>query len=219
MAVLKKKIKFDVNIRLHSGLHIGDSKENVQIGAVDSVVVRRRDNDQPYIPGSSVKGKMRCLLEQSRGASDIGGDSTINLLFGTIREPQIASRVIFRDAYLTEESVELLEKSTTLDAPFTEIKYETAIDRIKGNAKKGSLRKFERIPAGVDFASEIILNVWDGDQDLTEKELLELLTEGITLLNNDYLGGCGSRGYGQVVISLSEGVTVYAAPQAKGSAL
>ena len=43
---------------------------------------------------------------------------------------------------------------------------------------------------------EIIINVWDNDGDGIQ--LIDLLNKGIKALENDYLGGSGSRGYGQV---------------------
>lgn len=51
-----------------TGLHIGGSKEKMEIGGVDSIVVRSPQSDYPYIPGSSLKGKMRHLLEYISGA-------------------------------------------------------------------------------------------------------------------------------------------------------
>ena len=69
MKQLIKKIKIQTSITLVTGLHIGGSSENVEIGGIDSPVIKlgTREN-QPYIPGSSLKGKMRCLLEQAAGA-------------------------------------------------------------------------------------------------------------------------------------------------------
>jgi CRISPR-associated protein Csm3 len=51
-----------------TGLHIGGSKEKLEIGGVDSILVRSPRTDFPYIPGSSIKGKMRHLLEYFTGA-------------------------------------------------------------------------------------------------------------------------------------------------------
>lgn len=213
MSKLNKKIKFTGKIEIITGIHIGDSKENIQIGGVDSPIVRRKDNNQPYIPGSSLKGKMRCLLEQTRGAIDVGKNTEVNNLFGITENKktgisqQKPSRLIFRDAYLNKDSANDLSSSKFTDYPFSEVKFENTIDRIRGTA--GNPRKFERVPAGAIFDLEIILNVWT---DENEDTLTNLLKEGIKLLNNDYLGGCGSRGYGQVVIQLEDPVEVYSAP-------
>jgi CRISPR-associated protein Csm3 len=64
---------------------------------------------------------------------------------------------------------------------------------VKGTAEHP--RQMERIPAGVFFDVEFVVNVWDDDK---EKDLLDLLQKGINALENDYLGGSGSRGYGQI---------------------
>lgn len=203
MAQLKGKIKIKTTLNLKSGLHIGDSKEKVEIGGIDSPVIRRKDNNQPYIPGSSLKGKIRSLLEQSKGVAKIGTDAEINRVFGSIggANESNPSRLIFRDAYLTEESAKLLEISEYTDMPFTEAKSETAIDRIQGKAQNGSLRTQERVPAGVSFDIEIVVNEWDDDP--SAKKALEMLKKGIKMLNLDYLGGGGSRGSGHIEIALT----------------
>lgn len=94
---------------------------------------------------------------------------------------------------LTETSINMLENCDNLDMPYTEGKWENVIDRVKGTASNP--RQTERIPAGVSFEVEFIINIWDDDD---EKEFLELLKKGINALENDYLGGNGSRGYGQI---------------------
>ncbi len=194
MKQLVKKIAVRTTLNLLSGLHIGGSGDNVEIGGIDNPVIRCATKDwQPYIPGSSLKGKMRCLLEQIYGSPEVGGNDRINNLFGFAKDNK-PSKIIVRDAYLTEESEQLLKQnSDNLDAPYTEGKWENVIDRIEGTA--GHPRQTERVPAGVSFGVEFMINVWDGDN---EDDLLKLLNEGIKALENDYLGGSGSRGYGQV---------------------
>lgn len=189
---LIKKIKIAANLELLSGLYIGDSKENVQIGGIDSSVIRRKDNNQPYIPGSSLKGKLRSLLERREGISDFKNHgNTISQLFGNT---EAASQIIVRDCYLSKESVTKLEASEFLDIPFTEVKVENTIDRITGRAQSG-LRTLERVPAGAEFEVEMIINVFEGDD---EQALLSTLKSAVGMLELDYLGGSGSRGYGQV---------------------
>lgn len=194
MKQLVKKIAVRTNLSLLSGLHIGGSGDNVEIGGIDNPVIRCATKDwQPYIPGSSLKGKMRCLLEQIYGSSEVGGNDKVNNLFGFSKDNK-PSKIIVRDAYLTEESALLLKQNNdNLDAPYTEGKWENVIDRIKGTAEHP--RQTERVPAGVSFDVEFVINVWDDDNG---EELLRLLKEGMKALENDYLGGSGSRGYGQV---------------------
>ena len=199
MEKLVKKIKIQTSITLVTGLHIGGSSENVEIGGIDNPVIKlaTREN-QPYIPGSSLKGKMRCLLEQAAGASQVGMNSEVNNLFGITENKNLKtdnqpSKLIVRDAMLTEESKESLLACNSLDMPYTENKWENVIDRTKGVAEHP--RQSERVPAGAVFNAEFILNIWDDDN---EEELMALFEKGIRLLENDYLGGSGSRGYGQI---------------------
>lgn len=202
MSQLVKKIKITATIELLTGLHIGGSKENVEIGGIDLPVIKLATKEnQPYIPGSSLKGKMRCLLEQANGIvkhGDMGNDNgEIRKLFGFTEGSKNAqpSRLIVRDAMLTPESKKLLEESDNLDMPFTENKFENTIDRVKGTA--GNPRQIERVPAGAEFNAEFIINVWGDSQE--EKTLLKTFKDGITLITNDYIGGSGSRGYGQIL--------------------
>ncbi len=204
MKTLIKKIKVTTTLELITGLHVGGSKENVEIGGIDNPVIRTSVKDnQPYIPGSSLKGKIRSLLEQIAGATEVGKNSEINGIFGFAKDNK-PSKLIFRDSFLNLKSEAMLKESDNLDMPYTEGKWENTIDRIKGVASNP--RQTERIPAGVSFAVEIIINVWDNDED--GKKSLELLKNGIAALENDYLGGSGSRGYGQVKFSPLETVDI-----------
>ena len=199
MKQLVKKIKINTSITLITGLHIGGNSENVEIGGIDNPVIKLASKGEvPYIPGSSLKGKMRCLLEQAAGASKVGLDEKVNNLFGiteskannTSNQP---SKIIVRDAMLSDDSKKMLLDCDNLDMPYTENKFENTIDRVKGIAQHP--RQTERVPAGAVFNAEFILNIWDDDK---EEELIALFEKGIHLLENDYLGGSGSRGYGQI---------------------
>lgn len=193
MEKLVKKIKINTTLDLLTGLHIGGSGDNVEIGGIDNPVIKIATKDnQPYIPGSSLKGKMRCLLEQIAGSAKVGGDANVNNLFGYSQSNQ-PSKLIVRDSLLTEDSARKLRENDNLDMPYTESKWENVIDRVKGTAEHP--RQTERIPAGVSFNVEFVINVWDNDK---EEDLLSLLKKGLNALENDYLGGSGSRGYGQI---------------------
>jgi len=202
MKQLVKKIRIETTIELLTGLHIGGSKESVEIGGIDSPVIKLATKEgEPYIPGSSIKGKMRCLLEQAAGSPKVGLDLKVNNLFGIAtngsngEQDSRPSKVIVRDAMLTDESAKALRECDTLDMPYTENKYENVIDRVKGVTIKGGLRQIERVPAGAKFNLEMVVNVWDDDN---EQELMTLLNKAMNMLENDYLGGSGSRGYGQI---------------------
>jgi CRISPR-associated protein Csm3 len=200
MEKLVKKIKINTTITLISGLHIGGSSENVEIGGIDNPVIKlATKGNQPYIPGSSLKGKMRCLLEQTAGAPNVGLNPAVNNLFGITENCRLnisenrPSKVIVRDAMLSEDSAKVLRGCDNLDMPYTEGKWENVIDRVKGVAEHP--RQSERVPAGAVFNAEFVINVWDDDN---EAELMGLFERGLRLLENDYLGGSGSRGYGQI---------------------
>ena len=170
----------------------------MEIGGIDSPVIKIKiapGKELPYVPGSSLKGKMRCLMEQVKGATSVGGNEEVNTLFGYAKD-NMPSKLIVRDAYLTKSSIAQLESCTDLDMPYTENKIENQIDRTKGKAEHP--RQIERVPAGAEFDVEFVINVWEDDD---ETKLKELLVIGISLLENDYLGGSGSRGYGQVSFS------------------
>lgn len=208
---LYKKIIIKGEVELITGMHIGDSKDNVDIGGVDSPVVRRKDNNQPYIPGSSLKGKMRSLLDITNRMTDTtkSPEHKIGQLFGAMSKDRnsnyaIPSRLIVRDCYLTNDSVILFKNSEYVDLEFTEVKFENTINRVTGRADP---RQFERVPAGTKFNTEFIINVIavsDEEAVKLEKQHLDLFYAGIRLLEDDYIGGSGSRGYGQIKFTLQE---------------
>ena len=194
MEKLVKKILVSTKLTVVTGLHIGGSKDSVEIGGIDNPVIKvATRKNQPYIPGSSLKGKMRCLLEQVNGATAVGKSEIVNNLFGYASNNQ-PSKLIVRDAYLSDDSIKSLIEAS-LDMPYTENKYENTIDRVRGATVKGGIRQSERVPAGAEFDVKMVINVWDNDN---ADELKQLLRQGIALIENDYLGGSGSRGYGQV---------------------
>ena len=196
---LQKKIIYTGTITLKTGLHIGGTNAALYIGGPDKFVVRNPINNVPYIPGSSLKGKMRSLVEIYHGETN-GGKPTNNpnhkagALFGVSgdNEQSHASRLIVRDAEL---DINACDFSKT-DLPYTESKTEVAIDRVTAKANP---RTFERVPAGAQFKLNMVLNIFEGED---EEALKATLDQAIKLLQDDYLGGHGSRGYGQVEIKI-----------------
>ncbi len=198
---LEKKIIYNGTIELLTGLHIGGTNASLNIGGPDKFVVRNPINSLPYIPGSSLKGKMRSLIEIANGESDNGETSNSietksGKLFGISGDNKSShpSRIIIRDAELISD-VRIFDNT---DLFITESKTEVSINRITSQAKP---RTFERVPAGAEFKLSMILNIFEGED---EKELIGILENAIKLLQDDYLGGNGSRGYGQIKISLDE---------------
>ena len=194
---LKKKIIYTGTIVLKTGLHIGGTNTALNIGGPDKFVVRNPITQLPYIPGSSLKGKMRSLIELAYGETDNGDvtkdpNTKAGKLFGVASEINInnghPSRIIVRDGKLKNP-----EELNNTDLLYTESKTEVTINRITA---KPNPRTFERVPAGAKFNLEMVLNIFDGDN---EDELRNTIKDAIRLLEDDYLGGNGSRGYGQVV--------------------
>lgn len=199
-------------VEARTGLHIGGSPGALAIGNVDLPVIRDARTNRPYIPGSSLKGKMRSLSEKLTGAPqnrNIGRDVKIHIaenaeeygrywvnpVFGVPGEVKFGvtapNRLIVRDVPLTEGSArELLDKKT--DQPFTEVKWEAAIDRVTSAATP---RQIERVPAGARFGPmELVLSLYLRED---VAHLAHLLT-ALQLVEDDYLGGQGSRGSGKV---------------------
>lgn len=194
---LRGKLKISAVLKLETGLHIGSASDFAPIGAVDSPFIRDPYTKQPIIPGSSLKGKIRTLLARSLSATewvnDIDQDcEAIKDLFGTAeKNAPRASRLQFSDLSMTEKSLQNLE-SMDLDTYIGEVKFENAINRITAVANP---RQIERVPAGTEFAFSVIYNVEDVKSVQAD---IKLLADGIRLLQLDYLGGHGSRGYGRV---------------------
>jgi CRISPR-associated protein Csm3 len=191
---------------LLTGLHIGGTNTAMDIGGLDKSVIRNPITGQPIIPGSSLKGKMRSLLEISLG--ELGGksggkvdfgpkdDGKAAQLFGNAKgdRSQHRSRLIVRDGVL-KNAEEIIEKT---EIPYTEVKTEVTICRITSAANP---RQMERVPAGARFSLELVLDI---HSDEREEELIELLFRSLELLSNDYLGGSGSRGYGHVRFAIDK---------------
>lgn len=204
---LIKKIIYTGTITLKTGLHIGGTNTALSIGGPDKFVVRNPINYAPYIPGSSLKGKMRALIEMANGCVDIADngnvqasknpDSISGKLFGVAVDNGRGkpSRLIVRDAEMDISHPEMFENTDLL---YTESKTEVSIDRVTASTN-GMLRTIERVPAGAKFKLNMVLNIFEGED---EQGLKDTLKQAIRLLENDYLGGNGSRGYGQVEITL-----------------
>jgi CRISPR-associated protein Csm3 len=184
-------------LELVTGLHIGSGNDDVHIGGVDSSVIKTAEGD-PYIPGSSLKGKIRSLLELAEGSvSSNGGPSSratfsksmIPVLFGDLSKEGL-TRVLFRDAMLSKASKNKLAEASILA---TEEKAENSINRINGTATNP--RNIERVIPGMQFDVEIVVRLLDGDD---EKGFRRIISNGLALLEKDALGGSGSRGYGKV---------------------
>ncbi len=202
-------------IEVITGLHIGAGKETLEIGGLDQPIIKHSITREPYIPGSSIKGKMRSLLEVGRFASKnpetlayVSGRKDKRgmgkpcacaqpgcpacTIFGTSaaeKGPELGpTRLIVRDANLTDEWRQRFKDGQLQ----MEVKYENVIDRVKGTAEHP--RPLERVPSGVSFAFNMSFKVFDNDA----ADLLDEVFIGLRLLELDALGGNSSRGCGQI---------------------
>ena len=251
------KIIITSTLVVETGLHIGGGGENLDIGGLDKPVIRDPMTQRPYLPGSSIKGKLRAILERGlkKPLNRSGGSGTyryesddledgyteispgkfvryqgartceLSRVFGSTGgsncylkadiigseelenkgNPQTINgethiktkgrnqpaRLIVRDCHLTEESAKQLEKIDT-GLYMTEWKFENSLDRVTAAANP---RQLERVPAGSKFKFEIVYTVEDGTQ---AAEDLENLAIALAILEDDALGGHGSRGYGKI---------------------
>ena len=197
---LKGKLLIGAVLTVKTGLHIGDSSDFAPIGAVDSPFIRVPLTKAPIIPGSSLKGKMRTLLARVRDGmaalpSPEEDEAVVARLFGISSKTETKpARLQFRDAFVKAESRNKFKNLDT-DTYLGEIKAENTINRGTGVANP---RMIERVPAGMEFDFQLVYNIEDENQ---MKEDMEVLCRGFRLLQLDYLGGHGSRGYGRIAFS------------------
>ena len=200
------KIKFSAQIRLETGLHIGGSDAFAAIGAIDSPVIKDPITNLPIIPGSSLKGKMRTLLAKvynEKVAEKPSDDSDIlSRLFGNIEDKRFKmGRLIFRDAFLSNAD----ELDSLGVRSYTEVKFENTIDRITAEANP---RQIERAIRNSTFDFELIYEITDKNENQVEEDF-KVIRDGLKLLELDYLGGSGSRGYGKVAFENLKATTVF----------
>lgn len=216
---LLKYNKLTGKIKLQTGLHIGGSADTTKIGGADNPVIRQPIDDRPYIPGSSIKGKLRSLLEMKMDKLEKDGkmhkyradkcpenQCKICRIFGTMAQDQKVEeqrpiigpgRLVVRDALVHNDSSRDLDTLQDKGLPYAEDKPEISLNRITAAPH---LRTMERVPAGISFDLDISFRIFDidGDNGKSDEQLFELVKEGLALIQSDCLGGSGSRGYGKV---------------------
>ena len=187
------KIEITGNIEVLTGMHIGGSNSYSAIGSVDSPVIKDTKSGNPIIPGSSLKGKMRTLLAKvyNTNVAKLPDDDCAELtsLFGSSQKDNIhTSRVLFSDMIMSNwDDLKKLGLRTK-----TEVKFENTINRATAVANP---RQIERVVRGALFPMSIIYEMTDPE---TLKKDFKILKTGFKLLEADYLGGSGSRGYGKI---------------------
>lgn len=197
MKTILDKIIIKAELKLLTGMHIGKSNDFAPIGAVDSVIITDPVSKQPVIPGSTLKGKLRTMLAklETEGSSLKKHDEDneiIKRLFGASNPEIVESRLQFYDIFLNNAE-EL--KNKEMDLAYTEIKFENTINRITAVANP---RQLERVPAGAKFDFKLVYNCEDAS-DLEED--IENLARALKMIQLDYIGGSGTRGYGKIAFS------------------
>lgn len=249
------KLRLNSILHVETGLHIGGGGENLAIGGLDKPIIRDPLTQQPYLPGSSIKGKLRSILERllNKPVNRPGGSGTyryesddlddgfsevdkqfiafqgartcpLSRIFGStgtncwlptdiaqresldrsgqpktingkeyvkVKGRNSPARLIVRDSHLTDESADKLKQIDT-GLYMTEWKFENGIDRITAAANP---RQLERVPAGSRFKFEIVYTVENSEQAIED---LKHLAIALAILEDDALGGHGSRGYGKI---------------------
>ena len=206
------RVTINANIEAVTGLHIGGSGTGLEIGGVDKSVIRNPLTKQPYIPGSSLRGKMRSQTEKRLGKAQNNkiaqvtihtckneadytkdGGCVVCHVFGVPAEIGYSgpTRLLVRDVSLSPESADALDKANT-ELRYAEIKTEVAIDRVTSAATP---RSIERVPAGAVFGpAELVFGIYEKADFVRLKTVIEAMQ----LVEDDYLGGAGSRGSGKV---------------------
>jgi len=211
------RVLIHARIEAFTGLHIGASSSGLEIGGVDNTIIRSPLDGIPYIPGSSLRGKMRSQTEKVLGLSQnnkIGqavkihtcetsddyhknGGCPVCFVFGVPAEKienAGPTRLAVRDTPMSKKSVEDLDKAHT-ELSYAELKTEVAIDRVTSAATP---RTLERVPAGAIFApAELVFGIYEE----ADFERIKVVVNALQLVEDDYLGGAGSRGSGKVRFS------------------
>lgn len=198
------KIQITGDIEVVTGMHIGGSSAFAAIGAVDSPVIKDVRTNLPMIPGSSIKGKMRSLLAKMYNENVVAekpdeDNERLTRLFGSAKKDHVkASRIIMSDMIMKNRD-ELRKQGLE---SMTEVKFENTINRISAVANP---RQIERAVRGSKFELDFLYEV------VEENEILEdfqVLADGMKLLQFDYLGGHGTRGYGKIKFNQLEASVV-----------
>lgn len=188
------KIEITGVIEVVTGMHIGGTSEFSAIGAIDSPVVRDALTQLPMIPGSSLKGKMRSLLSRSKSDNympiEIKDEpESVMRLFGFSGDTNFKrGRLQFSDMFLSNRD-QLFARGARNE---TEVKFENTINRLTAVANP---RQIERVIRGSEFDFSIMYNVSECSEI---EEDFSNIAKAMKLLECDYLGGNGSRGYGKI---------------------
>jgi CRISPR-associated protein Csm3 len=217
-------------INCDTALHIGGTTEGYEIGGMDNPIIRNPIDGYPYIPGSSLKGKMRSLLEWSKGLIQLkteekegkknqvgevhicnNSECQVCRIFGTPAEVERKvgpTRLLVRDAHPTKETKEILDKlQSEKGLPKAEWKSENVINRITAEATP---RTIERVPKDSKFEFEMVYGIYqvENENKNIDIEYLQYVLEAMRLLQDSALGGYGSRGSGKISFNLHNKIKI-----------
>ncbi|MBC8309303.1 MAG: type III-A CRISPR-associated RAMP protein Csm3 [Planctomycetes bacterium] len=221
MKIIEVK-KITGKIKVETGLRIGGSAETMEISGIDNPIIRNPADNMPFLPGSSIKGKMRSLLEWHLGEVPQGGNvlkadensKTAKVFGSTAEKGRGPTRLIVRDAPV---SIECKNAFIENGQALTEVKSENSINRLTAKANP---RPMERVVPGITFDFEILFRIIDlGDGGEEDESLFnDVVLLGLALLEQDALGGCGSRGCGRISLKeLKLGVDPLVLPSLSGT--
>ena len=173
-------------IKVVTGLHIGSGNTEMHIGGTDNPVIKNAVTNEPYIPGSSLKGKMRSLFRLYEGNGD-NGENVVKLFGSPAGSDTVKPACLsFWDCFLTQN---WKDKISAKQIPLTEIKMENTIHPLTAQANP---RSMERVLPDSEFDFKLTVKQYDGE------DVLKTVLGTMKLLEMDALGGSGSRGYGRV---------------------
>lgn len=209
---IKRIQKIKYHIKLLTWLHIGSKEEGVKFWDIDSFTVKNPITNKPYIPWSSIKWKMRYLIEMIEykwelsewAVADDNFDPSIAFWY-TSSKTSRPSLILFDDFYLNDKYDKLFDELDYNE--FYEIKWENTISRIKQEAKP---RFIERVPAWVEFEWWITLIEIEEDNKviLSIEKLEEILDRWFKYLSFNYLWWNWSRWYWRIEVNKGEKINV-----------
>ncbi len=216
------KLVIEGEIYCETGLHIGAGKGSLEIGGADNPVVKDAFG-LPYIPGSTLRGRLRSLLEQSSGLAvpselvyvskrkgqevrihqSNRADDDVCVLFG--RNPGRVEKVSgdsLDAANVTPSRLAVYDAPLVVESitPQMRENLDDELTEVKSEnavdriTSQANPRTLERVPAGARFRIRLILDLLCEE----DKALASRLAEGLRLLEDDALGGGGGRGSGRV---------------------
>ncbi len=219
---LAGKLVIDASLVCLTGLHIGAGKGSLEIGGADNPVVKDAFG-RPVVPGSSLRGRIRSLLEQALGLTapeemvylsrrrgqevrihqSDRNDDPVCLLFG--RNPGRMDRVkgdAVESRHITPARLAIYDAPLEVESITAQMReqLDDEMTEVKSEnaidriTAQANPRTLERVPAGARFRVRIVVDILQEE----DRALVPYVVQGLRLLEDAALGGGGSRGSGRV---------------------